>query len=76
MDGDDAVSQNSRLWIVGVLINLVGSLAINLSTNTLKLAHTRNRSAAGDEGSNALPKFFRYVHVYIFMCDCAVPFGF
>lgn len=29
------------MWYIGVLINVVGSLSINLSTNVIKLAHSR-----------------------------------
>lgn len=39
---EDAASSSSKdLWVAGVVINLLGSLCINLSTNCIKLAHTR-----------------------------------
>lgn len=38
------------MWIVGVLINLAGSLGINFSTNLIKLAHNRNQKIAVSHG--------------------------
>ncbi|EFN59139.1 hypothetical protein CHLNCDRAFT_137963 [Chlorella variabilis] len=38
------------LWAVGAIINVVGSIMINLGTNIIKLGHTKTELAAADGG--------------------------
>jgi drug/metabolite transporter superfamily protein YnfA len=42
-------------WVVGVGLNIIGSLSINLSTNLIKLAHSRNHAATADHGLSPSP---------------------
>eukprot|EP00890_Picochlorum_soloecismus_P005143 jgi/Picsp_1/562/NSC_00559-R1_protein len=51
-------SGNSHIWLLGVVINLVGSLSINLSTNFIKLAHTRNQKTQAESPDEPQPKLF------------------
>jgi drug/metabolite transporter superfamily protein YnfA len=53
-DGDGGTS---HLWIIGVVINVIGSLSINLSTNCIKLAHTRLKKAS--KPGVSLPKLVK-----------------
>jgi magnesium transporter len=43
------------MWVTGVIINIFGSLSVNLSTNLIKLAHNKNYKAASEHGP--CPKF-------------------
>lgn len=38
------------MWLIGVALNLAGSLSINLSTNLIKLAHNKNYATAPEHG--------------------------
>ena len=49
------------MWYIGVLINVVGSLSINLSTNVLKLSHSQYVAGGGwDPDSLPLPHSFAH----------------
>ncbi len=52
-------TSNSKLWVIGVIINVVGSLSINLSTNCIKLSHTRLAEIKRKDPDKPLPKFFQ-----------------
>ena len=41
---------NPKMWLIGVALNLGGSLSINLSTNLIKLAHNKNYATAPEHG--------------------------
>lgn len=52
-------SSNSNLWVIGVIINVIGSLSINLSTNCIKLSHTRLAEIKRKDPDKPLPKFLQ-----------------
>ena len=60
LGGDSGIddSGNSHMWLLGVVINLIGSLSINLSTNFIKLAHTRNQRTQAESPDEPQPKLF------------------
>ena len=53
------------MWYIGVLINVVGSLSINLSTNVLKLSHSQYVAGGGwDPDSLPLPLPHSFAHAF------------
>ena len=54
---DPETTSNSNLWVIGVIINVIGSLSINLSTNCIKLSHTRLAEIKRKDPDKPLPKF-------------------
>lgn len=55
--GEPETNGSSNLWIIGVIINILGSLSINLSTNCIKLSHTRLADIKRKDPEKPLPKF-------------------
>ena len=59
MDANPETTSNSNLWVIGVIINVLGSLSINLSTNCIKLSHTRLADIKRKDPDKPLPKFLQ-----------------
>lgn len=57
--GADPESSSSNLWVIGVIINVIGSLSINLSTNCIKLSHTRLAAIKRKDPDRPLPTFLK-----------------